>query len=120
MLQLSDAASSGLWDEDDAYLTGYPLMESGYYALAKTWPAPEMPRPGCVWTHTLLIALSDIGRIENFENLSAAFRRPDRVISGYSGPIAITVNSMKGFEPIDPQEATPVFSAIYGKPNSKI
>ncbi|KAA1233656.1 hypothetical protein FHL81_19945 [Agrobacterium tumefaciens] len=120
MLQLSDAASSGLFDNDDAYLTGYPLPDSGYYALAKTWPAAEMPRPGCVWTHTLLIALDDIGGIENFGELVDAFKRPDRAVSGYDGSIDITLEPAARFEPIDQVNATTVFSAIYGKPASKI
>ena len=34
----------------DQYVTGYPLDSINAYALAMTWYAPEMPRPGCVWT----------------------------------------------------------------------
>ena len=39
----------------ESYLTAYPLPRSSLVAFARTWTAPEMPRPGCVWTHTLLI-----------------------------------------------------------------
>ncbi|MGJ7918413.1 hypothetical protein ACI48D_23455 [Massilia sp. LXY-6] len=52
MLVMSDVSGPGVAQSGLAYLTGYPLQESGFYALSKTWPAPEMPRPGCVWTHT--------------------------------------------------------------------
>src|SRR5262245_53670958 len=55
MLILSDLSGPGGGDQFDPYLTGYPLGSAGRYALACTWPAPEMGRPGCVWTHTLLL-----------------------------------------------------------------
>ncbi|MGH8667450.1 MAG: hypothetical protein ACREUX_24610, partial [Burkholderiales bacterium] len=59
VLVLSDIASSGLRIASDGYLTGYPLPDSGYYALARTWSATEIKRPGAVWTHTLLIEFAD-------------------------------------------------------------
>ena len=39
------------YDKDTCYITAYPLEESGYYVIAKSWYAEEMSRPGCVWTH---------------------------------------------------------------------
>lgn len=54
------------WDEyvpdqeDSSYLTCYPLPNSPYYVVAKTWYASEMKRPGCVWTHSLLFNFSEI------------------------------------------------------------
>ena len=38
--------------------------------------APEMPRPGCVWTHTFLIRSDDLPRIQRLERLVRYFRRP--------------------------------------------
>ena len=32
--------------DDSSYLSAYPLSESGYYVLARTWYAEEMKRPG--------------------------------------------------------------------------
>ena len=46
LLALSDISGPGAHLSEDGYLTGYPLTESGYFALGRTWPAPEMPRPG--------------------------------------------------------------------------
>ena len=60
VLMMSDASGPAATIGEEGYLTGYPLPESGHYALARTWAAPEMPRPGCVWTHTILIDFSDI------------------------------------------------------------
>src|SRR4051794_284651 len=48
-----DAGTPG-WE---ALLAGYPLP-SGRYAWTMTWPAPEMSRPGCVWTHVLILDLA--------------------------------------------------------------
>ncbi len=41
------------------YITAYPLQESSYYALARTWSDDCASRSGCVITHTLLIPLSE-------------------------------------------------------------
>ena len=55
VLRMSDLSGSKHCAGFEEYLTGYPLESVNMYALAKTWYAAEMPRPGCVWTHTLLI-----------------------------------------------------------------
>lgn len=55
----------------------HPLLETNLYAVSRTWPAPEMARPGCVWTHTLLIPLNEFERLPNLIPLSSQLRRPD-------------------------------------------
>ena len=40
-----------------------------------TWPAWEMPRPGCVWTHTLLLDSEALAACEPSQLLQF-FRRP--------------------------------------------
>jgi hypothetical protein len=76
VLVMSDASGSGVTSEGISYLTGYPLQESGLYALARTWPAPEMPRPGCVWTHTLFIEFADLAVLDSPSQLAALFKSP--------------------------------------------
>lgn len=76
LLALSDISGAGARLDEEGYLTGYPLPESGVFALARTWPAPEMPRPGCVWTHTLLIDFSDLAVLPALTELTILFRRP--------------------------------------------
>ncbi len=63
-------------DGFEDYVTGYPLVESSVYAFARTWHAPEMKRPGCVWTHTLLIDMDDVGRLKDLSVLEGLFARP--------------------------------------------
>ncbi|MEZ6064152.1 MAG: hypothetical protein R3B90_00245 [Planctomycetaceae bacterium] len=38
-----------------SYLVAYPVPDSGFYALGRTWQDTDAPRSGCVITHTLLI-----------------------------------------------------------------
>lgn len=75
MLVLSDMSGPSMQPGFDEYLTGYPLPGTEFFVLAKTWYAPEMQRPGCVWTHSLLIPRSHVGRVPT-TMLLAAFRRP--------------------------------------------
>ena len=63
MQRMSDLSGSSVINGFQDYLTGYPLSSLNAYALAKTWYAPEMSRPGCVWTHTFVIAASVLARI---------------------------------------------------------
>lgn len=62
--------------EDYSYLTFYSLDESNYYVVAKTWYASEMSRPGCVWTHSLLICKDDLANISDFLHLQEYFIHP--------------------------------------------
>ena len=63
---------------EDSYMTFYPLSNGEKYAFAKTWYADEMERPGCVWTHTLIVALKDMDRNFDFRELNNYFRRPQK------------------------------------------
>lgn len=76
MLILTDMSGSTMRQGFESYLTGYPLIGSEYFAFGKTWYAPEMNRPGCVWTHTLLIKNSDIPRVKELGALSSLFSDP--------------------------------------------
>lgn len=74
---LTDLSGSDASNAFDGYLTGCFLPSDEYYALSKTWLAPEMERPGCVWTHTILLetgAAAHWNRLD-FDNL---FCRPQQ------------------------------------------
>jgi len=95
LLFQSDLSGSNIDEGFDSYLTGYPISEVGLYAFAKTWYAKEMKRPGCVWTHTLLIKFSDLGKIPDFNLLEHLFNRP--VLNEYhtfSSKIDISVEKL--------------------------
>ena len=78
LLFQSDLSGSGSIQGFESYITGYPLSNGNCYAFAKTWYAEEMKRPGCVWTHTLLVDFADLGKIPNLNILTSFFRRPGR------------------------------------------
>lgn len=91
MQVMSDLSGPGVKPAASGYLTGYPLEGSGRYVLARTWAAPEMPRPGCVWTHSLIVENAELGTMTSAAGLLAAFRRPDGPSprGGYASPIEI-------------------------------
>lgn len=91
MLALSDLSGSNRAEGFQQYLSGYPLPEIGSYALALTWEAPEMERPGCVFSHTLLIGFSDLAQIADLSALLLLFRRPDKgdYGSSYRQPLSV-------------------------------
>ena len=60
---------SGDANGDSSYIMGYPLPDGKYYAIAKSWYANEMPRPGCVWTHTFLVDLENLETNFDFRQL---------------------------------------------------
>ena len=76
MSVLSDLSGQGIVRHFEVYITGYGLPELGAYALAKTWYAPEMTRPGCVWTHTLLIPFGLLGNTQSLHGFVRLFKRP--------------------------------------------
>tara|TARA_R110002073_G_scaffold61637_6_gene155015 strand:- start:543 stop:2651 length:2109 start_codon:yes stop_codon:yes gene_type:complete len=76
----SDYSGRTPLSDEDSYLCGYPLHYDGLYAIARTWHATELSRPGCVWTHTIFLSERDLGAIDI---LSLAFwlhRRPAKII----------------------------------------
>lgn len=109
MQVMSDLSGPGVKPPAVGYLTGYPLDGSGRYVLARTWAAPEMPRPGCVWTHSLIVENADLGAMASASGLLAAFRRPDSPSHRevYGSPIDIG-----GIAPVaENLPATPAFTA---------
>lgn len=72
---LTDLSGPDAPNAFDGYLTGCFLPSDGYYALSKTWFAPEMERPGCVWTHTLLLGTGEAAHWNGLD-LDSLFCRP--------------------------------------------
>lgn len=76
MLTMSDLSGSRVVEGFLEYLTGYMLPSNAYFVLARTWYAAEMKRPGCVWTHSLLLTTNVLKTIRNAEPLLSLFVRP--------------------------------------------
>lgn len=122
MLVLSDASGSGSRIPPNGYLTGYPLAEAGKYVLARTWAAPEMSRPGCVWTHSLLIDFPDLARLGSADELLDQFRRPlGSGASGFGGRLEIELTrTPTTIPPHDLGRAGRWAGALYGEPKGRI
>lgn len=125
VLVMSDVSGSGVASEGSSYLTGYPLSEGGMYALARTWSAPEMPRPGCVWTHTLFIGFPDLAAISTPSRLSQLFARPDsQSWSNYSMPGVLDMSDGDEPEPrmsmLEEDWLAAVLNGLYESPSSRV
>ena len=105
--------------EPQGYLTGFPLGEEGAYALIRTWPAPEVERPGSVWSHVLLIDFSELARVPNLGILNTCFLRPDRrpgYLDLYRNQCAVARPTSGGLSPqLDEEAAAIVLHAVYDK-----
>lgn len=78
MLMLSDLSGNEFIGGFERYFTGYSLSDERI-VLACTWYAEEMKRPGCVWTHSIIINTKDL--VCNSKMIAPAvislFRRPE-------------------------------------------
>ena len=123
MLVLSDMSGPSMQPGFDEYLTGYPLPGSEFFVLAKTWYAPEMQRPGCVWTHSLLILRAQVSNVTT-ASLLEMFRRPqlEGVEKAAATPIVLgdyaVGESRGGFS--DRAIAAALVGAVLGQPRPVI
>lgn len=88
----SDLAPGAQLGPQESYLTGLTLPDSKRYALIRTWLAPEMPRPGCVWSHVLILDRQVLSTQADLTVLNRMFRRPDDYQSDASLSISVSVN----------------------------
>ncbi len=123
---LSDLSGQNAPENLSGYLTGYPLVDAKRYVIACTWLASELPRPGCAWTHSLLIEFGDLSQIASAGFLLTHFRRPN-VIDGlldrrsFSVPLQITVpNEGQGIGMHLPEALPEITAALYSLPEQKI
>lgn len=121
---ITDASGSETAPGFDTVYTGLPVPQTDYYALFCTWPAPEMPRPGCVWSHVLLIDLADLARIPDLSVLPKLCHRPQAPSSSsdYEQPINLpSLDAASGHPRAQEQHsASSLLTAIYGQPDSGI
>jgi len=76
LLTLTDMSGPRMVEGFEEYVSGYPVPGEESYAVVKTWYAPEMERPGCVWSHALIVRNEDIGEIADIYSLVTLFQRP--------------------------------------------
>jgi hypothetical protein len=96
MLTMSDSPDAAGQDPERSLMLGYPLPSESYFILSRTWAAPEVDRPGCVWTHSLLIDRDTQAQLDP-RSLLGLFRRPNGVsdASHYESPIGLPTNAKR-------------------------
>lgn len=101
----------------EAAFTGIPVPETKFYALFCTWPAPEMPRPGCVWSHALLLDFETLANIPDLSILRDLCRRPANPpdFSSYEGTLLAQQGTNTGSvrSEVDKLRAELLVSAFY-------
>ena len=122
---ITDGSGTETAEGFDCAFTGLPVPETDYYALFCTWPAPEMPRPGCVWSHVLLIELADLARVSDFSILRKLCRRPSTLLEGfgdYTQQLSWDISNKVPYPKvtIDQTRASILLAALYEQPESSI
>lgn len=123
LTELSDLAPGTLFGESEGYWTGLPVASLGRYVLMRTWPAPEMPRPGCVWTHALLIEPAHLEILGDLSVLRSAVRRPKKPTdrAKYQTGLNIDLSAIYGpSEKAGGNVVSTLLSALYGTLTSTI
>jgi GTPase-associated protein 1, N-terminal domain type 1 len=104
--------------------TGLPIPRTSYYALFCTWPAPEMPRPGCVWSHVLLIDFKTLGIIPELTPLRRLYMRPTSItdFQAYEESLALPDIDKLGGLTVGNQiaRAAHLVNALYAQPTKSI
>jgi hypothetical protein len=115
LLTMSDLSGPSASENFLEYLTGYMLPSGSHYAVAKTWYANEMERPGCVWTHTFLISTPGIDKLYSLKSILGKFFRP-RLRSGYRYTDKLQVQASEyqhsDYGIVEVQDEQPVLCAI--------
>ncbi|MGI2214345.1 hypothetical protein [Shewanella oncorhynchi] len=101
LTELSDLAPGTIFGSSDGYWTGLPVPSIGRYVLMRTWPAPEMSRPGCVWTHGIFIEPKQFESVSDLSIFIRFFRKPSDIADrgSYKVQIEAEPERPKRFEP---------------------
>jgi len=117
LTELSDLAPGTIFGESEGYWTGLPVASLGRYVLMRTWPAPEMSRPGCVWTHALLIEPALLGVLDDLSLFCSLVTRPDRGAdrARYRAPLPLAATHRVDVASQDRTMINRILSALYDK-----
>ena len=122
LLQFSDRSIAVGKIPRSGYLTGYPLPDDGLYVLAKTWAAPEISRPGCIWTHSLFISFTELAQIGDPRALLQLFVRPkmSEEWDSYAAPLVLDLMQRGNWPSINVDLARELLMRLYSEPNARV
>ena len=121
-LKLSDRSAPTSYIPPFGYLTGYPFPDDGVYVLSRTWAASEVKRPGSVWTHSLLIAFTDLAQLDDAGQLVSLFQKPNSIkdYGRYMHPLKFeTSHDFTGTD-VEILLARSIVTALYSEPSKQI
>ncbi|WP_369063439.1 hypothetical protein [Burkholderia gladioli] len=116
MALASDLLTSRSLKPNESYIVAYPLKSGHKYVFACTWPAPEMTRPGCVWTHSLVLDYVTVSKIDDASFILSLFRRPTVAsLPTYSASLTYDAGSFVDQNPVvQDQHAVGAVRRVYG------
>lgn len=123
MALASDLLTSRSLGGNESYITGYPLKSEHKYVFARTWSAPEMSRPGCVWTHSLVIDYLTVSKIDDPDIILSLFERPTLgTLPKYGVTLTLRDSRADDFPMLPADCAKEVVQRIYGRrwPHSEV
>lgn len=95
MIILSDLSGNEVASGFEKYYTGYRLNKEEI-VLACTWYANEMNRPGCVWTHSLIINIDELTQChDSIGGIFELFKKPnndDDIYEYYNRKLELALN----------------------------
>lgn len=113
----TDSPDAGRVSGWEALLTGF-VLPSRSFAISMTWPAWEMPRPGCVWTHSLILDLSSIDDLTS-EAILKLFRQPQiETVETYRDPLVLSMSESHGVT--DYEQLSTLIWAFYETPMRRV
>ncbi|EBX1219710.1 hypothetical protein DQ772_10230 [Salmonella enterica subsp. enterica serovar Newport] len=101
--------------DNDGYISGLPIPTIKKYALIRTWPAYEMKRPGCVWSHVLFIPFELFSSINNLATLNEHFNKPAGNLSKYSEKITPFYHDIQDNYKISQDKVSDIIECVYDK-----
>jgi len=124
LLTLTDMSGPRMVEGFEEYISGYPVPGEESYAIVKTWYAPEMERPGCVWSHALIVQNGDVGKIPNLAGLLGLFKRPDHentdYLDYYLRPALLSPSFRNGTPEFSILDAEAILGALYCKDEKSV
>ena len=118
--QLTDLSGPAPVQGFDGYISGYSLTGE-VYVLSKTWYATELPRPGCVWTHSLLLTRDEL-HSRDLLSLTRLFRRPNsrKEFDQYAAVLDPPDPTWTASTVIGQRELATVIRPMYGDPGVRV
>jgi len=111
--ELLPHADARFEDESDHYLVGLWIAGLSRFMLTRIWPAPELPRPGAVWAHSLLVDDRYLKTADPLLLLNLFQRPSGSDFDRYRVGISVEAQGEKSYVELPSQLALALSEAVY-------